>query len=161
MFPHNCQLYCSIQFLNTTFPPNSSPLFFNLILQTNFPTQFQQYLSPFPFTQFSHLTLPTNILTQFYRNLYFQNCPDNFAQSFSTIFYTQVLHTIFHTLCQSISPTLLPYSLNAASQILYTESLSSAIYKETRKVMQRVALGEEEKLLSMGENDILNMTLDS
>ena len=44
-----------------------------------------------------------------------------------------------------------------ASRLLCTESLSSAIHKETRKVMHGVAVGGEEKLLYMGDTDFLDI----
>ena len=47
--------------------------------------------------------------------------------------------------------------LFTASHILYTESLSSAIHTDTRKVKQGVAVGGEEKLLYMGKTEFLNM----
>ena len=47
--------------------------------------------------------------------------------------------------------------LYTASYIMYTESLSSAIHTETRKVRQGVAVGGEEKLLYMGDTEFLNM----
>ena len=47
--------------------------------------------------------------------------------------------------------------LYTASQILYTESLSSAIHTKTRKVRWGVAVGGEEKLLFMGDTESLIM----
>ena len=41
--------------------------------------------------------------------------------------------------------------------MLYTESLSSSIHTETRKVRWRVAVGGEKKLMYMGDTESLNM----
>ena len=57
----------------------------------------------------------------------------------------------------------MPYSLNTASHILCTEtqsdSLSSAIQTETRKIMSGVAVGEKEKLLYFRDTEYLNMVI--
>ena len=47
--------------------------------------------------------------------------------------------------------------LNTASNILYTESLSSVIHRETIKIRQGIAVGGEETLLFMGDTKFLKM----
>ena len=47
--------------------------------------------------------------------------------------------------------------LNTASHILYNESLSLVIHRETIKMRQGVAVGGEETLLFMGDTKFLKM----
>ena len=47
--------------------------------------------------------------------------------------------------------------LNTASHILYSESLSSVIHRETIKIRHGVAVGGEETLLFIGDTKFLKM----
>ena len=120
----------------------------HLIFQPNFANNFCYTLVNIIF----HPFLSQNFPTLLFQSIFQHNFPENLFTKNVHIILHQVFHLIltlksytqfFYTLCQSISPTLLLYHLNTASQILYTESLSSAIQIEKRKVMHGVAVGGE------------------
>ena len=128
------------------------PLIFKHILANHFShTVFNNMFHPFP----SH-----NYPIELFQTIFQLNFLENFYTKFFYIILHQVFQLIctpirsytqfFHTLCQSILPTLLPYSLNTAIQILYTESL-------THRKKEGNDVGGEEKLLYMGDSDIINI----
>ena len=150
IFSYKCQIYCSIQF-STQLSRQISHLIFQPYFANNFSDKiFNNIFYPF---------LSYHFLTQLFQH----NFPEHkivhvILHQVVQLNFTHKPNThLCHTLCQSIFPTPLPYSFNTVSQILYTESLSTAIHTETKKVMQEAAVGGKEKLLYMGDTAFLNI----
>ena len=104
----------SILLFHTIVQHNFTAKFDHWILNLILPTTFYHTVFNNIFNHTVHPIFPLNSsrtrIYQCYNAISQKTC---FVPSFSTKWYSLVLHTIFHTLCQSTDPTLLPYPLTA------------------------------------------------